>query len=431
MSISVVLGLQWGDEGKAKIIDFLAAEFDYVARFQGGANAGHTVIVEGKKYVFHQIPSGILYPKKKVVIGNGVILDPVALLEEIRLLAEQGVNIEPGNLLLSHRTNIVMPYHKILDQASEKASGDKKIGTTGRGIGPAYTDKVARSGVRAIDLLDKDLLNEKVRSNLKVKNFMLREYFKTDEVNADKIVEEYALVGQKIKDFLRDVSTELTQAVKKKKRVLAEGAQGTMLDVDFGTYPYVTSSNTVCANCSIGLGISPLLIKDVIGVMKAYTTRVGEGPFPSELSDENAEKIRSIGKEFGATTGRPRRCGWLDIPALKYAIMLNGVTRLALTKIDVLDKFEKIKVLEEYRLDGEKFTNCFASEKETARIEPLYKEYKGWNSDSTRITGMKQVTPVQKKYLDAIVRMLEVPIDILSFGPDRKNTLFGLKRHFS
>jgi adenylosuccinate synthase len=387
--------------------------------------------VNGKKYVFHQIPSGILYPKKKVVIGNGVILDPVALLEELRLLGEQGVSIEPGNLLLSHRTNIVMPYHKILDQASELAQGDKKIGTTGRGIGPAYTDKVARLGVRAIDLLDKDLLNEKVRSNLKLKNFLLKEYYKLEEINPDKIVEEYFKVGSAIKEFLWDVSAELTQAVRKKKRVLAEGAQGTMLDVDFGTYPYVTSSNTVCANCSIGLGISPLMIKDVIGVMKAYTTRVGEGPFPSEITDENADRIRSVGKEFGSTTGRPRRCGWLDIPALKYAIMLNGVTRLALTKIDVLDQFDKIRVLEEYRLNGVRFTNCFASLKETARIEPVYKDYKGWRTDSARITALKQIPPVQKKYLDAIVKMLKVPIDILSFGPDRKNTLLGLKRHFS
>ncbi len=430
MSISVVLGLQWGDEGKAKIIDFLAADYDYVARFQGGANAGHTVIVKGKKYIFHQIPSGILYPNKKVVIGNGVILDPVALLDEMKTLAGQGVKIIPENLMLSYRTNIVMPYHKVLDKAAESDSGDKKIGTTGRGIGPAYTDKIARLGIRAVDLLDKDVLRSKVGQNLKIKNFLLKNYYKTDELKVDDLVDQYAAIGKKIKVYLHDVSTELTNALKKGKKVLAEGAQGTMLDVDFGTYPYVTSSNTICANCSIGLGISPLFIKDVIGVMKAYTTRVGEGPFPSELFDKAGERIRDVGKEFGATTGRPRRCGWLDLPALQYSIMLNGVTRLALTKIDVLDGFEEINILEEYRLNGKKHENCFASLKETAKIKPVYAKHKGWQSDSTKITDFKQVKPVQKKYLDFIVKKLGVPIDILSFGPDRKNTIFGLNRYF-
>jgi adenylosuccinate synthase len=426
MPITAVLGLQWGDEGKAKIIDCLARDFDFIARFQGGANAGHTVITEGKKYVFHQIPSGILYKGKKVVIGNGVVLDPEALLNEIADLRGQGVEVD-GRLMVSTRCHVVLPYHKICDIAAENDSSGKKIGTTGRGIGPAYTDKAARLGIRTAELLNKDLLAEKVRASLKVKNFLFENYYQRDKVDADAVIEQYFSIGAQLKPYLADVSTELCTALNKGRHILAEGAQGTMLDVDYGTYPYVTSSNTIAGNCACGLGVAASEVRDVIGVIKAYATRVGEGPFPSELTDSTGELLRKTGAEFGATTGRPRRCGWLDIPLLEYAVRLNGVTRLALTKIDVLDDFAEIKAVDSYSLDGNPFTDHFADIRETKSAKPDFRIFKGWKKDSKTITRLSDCPPSQMKYLKYIVKRLKMPIDIISFGPDRKNTIFGLK----
>ena len=428
--ITVIVGLQWGDEGKAKIIDFLARDYDYIARFQGGANAGHTVIAEGKKYVFHLIPSGLLYPGKKAVIGNGVILDPEFLLKEIDDLKTQGIDVG-GRLFVSSRANCVLPYHKALDAASENAGGSKKIGTTGRGIGPGYTDKTNRMGIRVADLFDKTVLSEKIDANLKLKNFILTEYYKAEGFKTDDLVEKYYEIGKKMKDYVCDTSVELNKALAKGKKVLAEGAQGTLLDVDFGTYPFVTSSNTISANCCAGLGVSPFSIDDVVGVMKAYATRVGEGPFPSELSDADGAKMREIGKEFGSTTGRPRRCGWLDLAALEYAVMLNGVTRLALTKIDVLDTIDTIETVEAYLMDGKPYAGLFTSPEDLKKTTLKMKKFKGWKKDSTKITKYSDIYPEQLKYLEHMVKRLEVPIDILSFGPDRKNTIFGLKKKFS
>lgn len=425
--MTVVAGLQWGDEGKAKVIDALAERFDYVARFQGGANAGHTVIVEGRKYVFHQVPSGVLCRNTKAVIGNGVVLDPEALIAEIDELSGLGVALS-GRLLISPRATCVMPYHKALDAAAErKAAADDRIGTTGRGIGPAYTDKVGRLGIRLIDLLDRDQLALRVRRNLELKNHLLRTYYGAEGFDADEIVERYHGYGLRLRDFMAEVGEELDRAMRRGKKVLAEGAQGTLLDVDFGTYPYVTSSNTVSGQAAAGLGVSPFAIRDVIGVMKAYTTRVGEGPFPSEIEGPEAERIRELGKEFGATTGRPRRCGWLDMPALRYAVRLNGVRRLAVTKIDVLDSFEEIRLLKSYLLDGKPCDRPFASLTETGRLEKVWMTLPGWRAPTGHITRFSEIPRRALAFLKTVRKTLDIPIDILSFGPDRKNTLFGLK----
>jgi adenylosuccinate synthase len=424
--ITIVAGLQWGDEGKAKIIDFLAEDFDYVARFQGGANAGHTVIVGGKKYVFHQVPSGVLYPKKKAVIGNGVVLDPEALLAEIADLKQNGVDAS-SNLLISCRAVCVMPYHKAMDTAAEAASGHGKIGTTGRGIGPAYTDKAARTAVRVIDLFHRDVLAARVKKSLEVKNYLLKNFYGVNGFDPDEIVEKYHSYGQQIRDFVTDIGFELDSALRKGKAILAEGAQGTLLDVDFGTYPYVTSSNTVSGQAAAGLGVSPFAIKDVVGVMKAYTTRVGEGPFPSELDDADGAKIREVGREFGATTGRPRRCGWLDLSALRYSVRLNGVKRLALTKIDVLDSFPKIKILDKYMLNGKECDRPFASFEETQDLKYTWKVLPGWQKPTTKIRKASDIPSKAASFVKTIKKDLGVPVDILSFGPDRANTLFHLK----
>lgn len=422
--VTVIVGLQWGDEGKAKIVDLLAEKYDYIARFQGGANAGHTVMVKGKKYVFHQVPSGILYENKKAVIGNGVVLDPEALINELDELKKSG--IKSFNLLISPRASCVMPYHKALDSASEASKGIK-IGTTGRGIGPAYTDKTARTAVRVVDLFNKDILADRIKKNISIKNFILKNYYGVNGFDPDEIIEKFYLYGNKIKEFVADVSLELERAMSKGKTVLAEGAQGTLLDVDFGTYPYVTSSNTVSCYAAAGLGINLFWIKDVIGVMKAYTTRVGEGPFPSEDNDEDGKKLRQIGYEFGSTTGRPRRCGWLDISSLKYAVRLNGVKRLAVTKIDVLDSFQNIKVLEKYMLDGKELLNIFLNPEETSRMKLVWKTFTGWQKDTKSVKKLSDIPPRLISYIRFIKKELGVPIDILSFGPDRVNTLFNLK----
>jgi len=422
MSVTVALGLQWGDEGKAKIVDFLAKKFDYVARFQGGANAGHTVIVNNKKFVFHQVPSGILYPNKKVVIGNGVVLDPEILLEELKNLEQEGV--KSSNLMISHLAHIVMPYHKILDQASESKSKNKKIGTTGKGIGPAYTDKVSRLGIRMEDLLSKDILAEKVKANLKIKNFLLKKYYGLSGLKAEKLVEQYTKIGKILKPFITDISVELNQALKKNKSILAEGAQGSLLDIDFGTYPYVTSSNTISGNCSTGLGISPFAIKDVVGIMKAYLTRVGEGPFPSELFNKDGKKMAEKGNEFGATTGRPRRCGWVDMPALEYTTRLNGVTKLAVMKVDVLDEFKIVAAVDKYK------NIASFSEIVNKKVKMELKKFPGWMSSSEQITKFTDIPKRQLALLKYFSNKLHTPIDILSFGPDRKNTLFNLAKYF-
>jgi len=344
MSNVAVVGTQWGDEGKGKVVDLLTARADLVVRFQGGNNAGHTLVVDGRQFIFHIIPSGILYEDKKCLIGNGVVVDPEVLLEEIDHLKGAGISVGPERLSLSEKAHIIMPCHKAVDLAREMAKGKAKLGTTGRGIGPCYEDKAARIGVRAVDLMDPEVLEEKVRANLKEKNFLLERFFGTEPMEAGPIVKSYLAMGEKLAPFITDVSLELDRAVKAGKHILFEGAQGTHLDLDHGTYPFVTSSNPVAGSACAGTGIGPKQLHHVVGIVKAYTTRVGAGPFVTELEDETGDYIQARGKEFGATTGRRRRCGWLDLVVVRDSVRLNGLDSMAITKLDVLTGLERLKV---------------------------------------------------------------------------------------
>ncbi|HAW07589.1 MAG TPA: adenylosuccinate synthase, partial [Bacteroidetes bacterium] len=351
MPVTVILGTQWGDEGKGKIVDLLSDKYDIVARYQGGANAGHTVVINGKKFILHLIPSGILHPNTVCIIGNGTVIDPDALISEINTLEQEGIKVR-DRLLISHKAHLIMPYHKLLDTISESTLSQKAIGTTGRGIGPAYIDKFTRVGIRIVDLLNLDTFTEKLRFNINEKNNLLRKLYQTNELNIDEIIHKYLEFDKIIDPYIKDTTTYLNQAIADGKSILAEGAQGAMLDVDHGTYPFVTSSNPTVGGACTGLGIPPTSINRIIGVVKAYSTRVGNGPFPTEQFDENGEQLRKIGDEFGSTTGRPRRCGWLDLFALKYSAMINGFKEIALTKIDVLENFETIKVCTGYNYQG-------------------------------------------------------------------------------
>ncbi|MCK4590307.1 MAG: adenylosuccinate synthase, partial [Candidatus Latescibacteria bacterium] len=348
MAVKVVVGSQWGDEGKAKIVDYLTEEADIVVRFQGGANAGHTVVIGQEKFVFHLIPTGIIHPDKICIIGNGVVLDPAVLLEEKENLGEKGIRVE-GRLLVSQNSHLVMPYHKLLDQVKEDSKTGEKIGTTRRGIGPCYTDKAARIGIRAADLLDEGLFREKLAQNIREKNEVLTKIYGREAIDGEKIFSEYREFAEMLRPFITDTSVFLDQAVKQGRSVLFEGAQGTLLDMDHGTYPFVTSSNTVAGGACTGSGIGPTQIDEVIGVTKAYTSRVGNGPFPTELKDATGEKIREVGQEYGATTGRPRRCGWFDAVAVRLASRVNGLTSLAVTRLDVIDSFATINICTAYR----------------------------------------------------------------------------------
>jgi adenylosuccinate synthase len=380
MSVSIIVGAQWGDEGKGKIVDMLSEEADIVARYQGGANAGHTIVFDGKKYVLHLIPSGILHPDTTCVIGNGVVIDPAALMEEIEMLERMGISVE-GRLHISHKAHLIMPYHKQLDAAREKQAGS--IGTTGRGIGPAYYDKALRTGIRIVDLLDRDILREKIRHNLEEKNQLLRALYGAEPIDVDAMIDEYVEFDTRIDPYITDTTTLLNAALKDGKRILAEGAQGALLDLDHGTYPFVTSSNPTSGGACTGLGIPPTAITSVMGVVKAYSTRVGNGPFPTELNDEIGELLRTEGHEFGATTGRKRRCGWLDIPALRYSIMINGISEIALTKLDVLGVLDEISVCTGYLVDGKPVKSFPADVATLSRVECVYQTYPGWRARAT------------------------------------------------
>jgi adenylosuccinate synthase len=372
MPATIIVGAQWGDEGKGKIVDMLSDEVDIVARYQGGANAGHTVVIGEKEYVLHLIPSGIFHKHVKCVIGNGVVIDPVALMDEIAMIKSFGITID-GRLFISHNAHLIMPYHKMLDAIREQ--GAQKIGTTGRGIGPAYIDKYMRTGIRVVDLLNRKTLSDKLKANIEEKNQLLSKIYGSVEIDVDKIIAEYEKFDTQIDPFITDTPAYLNNALKKKKAILAEGAQGALLDVDHGTYPFVTSSNPTSGGACTGLGIPPTEIKNIIGIVKAYSTRVGNGPFPTELNDATGERLRTIGGEFGATTGRPRRCGWLDIVSLKYSIMVNGIREIALTKLDVLDEFDEIKVCTGYTVNG-KPLKSFSSDVATLdAVTPVYKTF--------------------------------------------------------
>jgi len=421
MSVTVLVGSQWGDEGKGKIVDILSEKYKIVARYQGGANAGHTVIIGDKKYILHLIPSGILRDDVICVIGNGVVIDPTALLEEIEILEKNGIKVE-GRLFISHNAHLIMPYHKLLDQISE--GGETKIGTTGRGIGPCYIDKFARKGIRIVDLLDRTELEKKIRINLKEKNELLKKVYEHEGLDVDKIVKEYLEFDQTIDKFIKDVPTFLNNAIAEGESVLLEGAQGTMLDIDHGTYPYVTSSSPTSGGASTGSGIPPTKIDSVIGIVKAYTTRVGNGPFPTELLDKDGEKLREVGAEFGATTGRPRRCGWYDAFLVAYSQMVNGITSVAITKLDVLSDFEKIKVCVAYELNGKRIKYFPTSVEQLSAVKPVYEEIDGWNEDITNCTSYEQLPTKTIDYLNFIANHSEIKIDIISVGPKRRQTFY-------
>ena len=418
MPAIILIGLQWGDEGKGKITDFYASRADCVVRFQGGNNAGHTVIVNGKKYKFHLMPSGVIQGKE-VVIGNGVVLDPSVLLEEIDMLRREG--IEPS-LRISDRTNVIMPYHRILDGAEENLLGDKKIGTTGRGIGPCYADKISRFGIRMGDLIDEQALREKLERVVPIKQAMIDAFNAREKLNAEKIFREYAEYGRRLKKYVTDTTLYVNSLLDEDKTVLFEGAQGCMLDIDFGTYPYTTSSHPVAGGASIGTGVGPKRFDKVVGVLKAYTTRVGEGPMPTELKDAVGDHLVEKGKEYGTTTGRKRRCGWLDLVAARYACRINYVDEIAITKLDVLDGLKKVKLCKIYECDGEEIDNFPSSLPILSRCKPVYEEMDGWEK-TEGIKNYDELPEQAKDYLNAISEWLDVPINIISTGPSREETI--------
>lgn len=419
MSVSIIVGAQWGDEGKGKIVDMLSEEANIVARYQGGANAGHTIVFDGKKYVLHLIPSGILHPGTTCVIGNGVVIDPVALMEEIHMLEGMGISVE-GRLHISHKAHLIMPYHKQLDMAREKQAGS--IGTTGRGIGPAYYDKALRTGIRIVDLLDRDVLREKIRHNLEEKNQLLQALYGAEPIDVDAMIDEYVAFDTQIDPYITDTTLLLNSALKEGKKVLAEGAQGALLDLDHGTYPFVTSSNPTSGGACTGLGIPPTSIASVMGVVKAYSTRVGNGPFPTELNDDTGELLRTEGHEFGATTGRKRRCGWLDIPALRYSVMINGISEIALTKLDVLGVLDEIRVCTGYMVDGKTVKSFPADVATLERVECAYETFPGWKCSLDGITSFDGLPPAAQRYIEEIERLLETRITWVSTSPAREDT---------
>jgi adenylosuccinate synthase len=417
--VDVILGLQWGDEGKGKIVDYFAPNYDIIARFQGGPNAGHTLYVEGQKMVLHQIPSGIFHQNTINIIGGGVVLDPVILKKECDKVAALGVDVKK-NLFISERTNIIVPTHRALDKASELSKGEAKIGSTLKGIGPAYMDKTGRNAIRVGDILDKNFKNS--YNDLRAKHQVLLDSFKFNE-DISAWEEEFFEAIEFVKT-LNIVNGEyfINNKIAEGKKVLAEGAQGSMLDIDFGTFPFVTSSNTISAGVCTGLGVSPKQINEVLGVTKAYCTRVGSGPFPTELEDATGEELRKVGNEFGATTGRPRRCGWIDLVALKYTCMINGVTQVVMTKADVLDAFENLDVCTAYSINGQQ-TDEVPFQITKVAIDPVLKSFKGWHSDTTKLTDAAALPKEMSTYIDYINKFIGAPIKFVSNGPEREQII--------
>lgn len=419
MTTRVVVGMQWGDEGKGKIVDILTSQADIVARYQGGANAGHTVVVGEQKFILHLIPSGVLHPEKVCVIGNGVVIDLEYFFTEIEALKKRGINPE-GRIWISQSAHLVMPYHKIMEAYEEQKRKDK-IGTTLRGIGPAYQDKIARVGIRISDLWDKKVFEAKVKENLKSKQNVLKN--SKDKLSAAQIVKFFSSFKNKIKNYVRDTSLFLNQAVKQNKNLLLEGAQGTLLDIDFGTYPFGTSSNTTVGGACTGLGIPPQAIDEVIGVAKAYSTRVGNGPFPTELNNSLGNSLRQKGDEFGATTSRPRRCGWLDLVVLKYATRINGVDKLAVTKLDVLDNLDEIKVCTSYKYKNEILDEFPQDQNLFEKCKPVYQTLPGWKTATQSITRIEKLPLNARRYLDYVQENTEAKIFLISTGCRREDTI--------
>ncbi|WP_252247471.1 adenylosuccinate synthase [Clostridium sp. ZBS4] len=423
MSAFIVLGAQWGDEGKGKMTDYLAEEAEVVVRFQGGNNAGHTVEVGDKQYKLHLIPSGILYDDKLNVIGNGVVVDPKALFEEINYLEGVGVKVTPEKLIISDRAQLIMPYHKILDVLKEKARGKNDIGTTGKGIGPCYTDKFERCGIRVCDLMHEDVFKEKLEENIRMKNEYITKVLGGEPLSFSEILNEYLEFAKKLRPFVQDTSVKVYNNIKENKTVLFEGAQGMLLDIDYGTYPYVTSSNTTAGGVCSGIGIGPNMVTNAVGITKAYTTRVGKGPFPTELVDETGDWIREKGHEYGVTTGRSRRCGWLDLVIVKTAARVSGLTSLAVTKIDTLAGLEKLKVCVGYKFDGKVIDYFPASLEDLAKCEPVYEEFDGWDDSVAEARTYEELPENAKKYLNRIAEFTDTKISIIGVGPKREQTI--------
>lgn len=422
MKTVAVVGSQWGDEGKGKVIDFLATQADVVIRGQGGNNAGHTLVVDGKKFALRLIPSGILNPNTINVIGNGIVFDPKGFFEEIEMLESNGICTK--NIKISDRAHIVFPYHKELDGLAEEARGDNKIGTTKKGIGPCYMDKTERSGIRVCDLMNKEVFAKKLKLQIEAKNKIVTGVYEKEAMfDFDEVYNEFIVYAEKMRPYVDDTTVIVYDAIRAGKKVLFEGAQGTLLDLDLGTYPFVTSSHPISGGFAVGAGVGPNMIKDVVGIVKAYTTRVGEGPFVTELFDETGDRIRTQGHEFGTVTGRARRCGWFDAVIVKYAARVNGLTSISFMLLDVLTGFDKIKICTAYKM-GDKIINNFpASLEDLAKCEPVYEELDGWHEDITKVENFDDLPENAKKYVARIEELIDVNIDLVSVGPNRTQTI--------
>jgi len=420
---AVIVGAQWGDEGKGKIVDVLSEHFSVVARYAGGHNAGHTVTIHGEKFILQLIPCGILRPGSKAVIGNGVVLDPFALLKEVKTLREAGIQVD-GNLFISNRAQVILPYHRMIELASENAPGRVKIGTTSRGIGPAYEDKMGRRGLRVVDLLDLDLMRTHIENACKEKNTIVHALYNSEPLDAAEIYREYAKAAEEIRPFVTDTALLLNNALKQGESIMFEGAQGTMLDIDHGTYPFVTSSSATSGGAVIGTGVPPTAISTVIGVTKAYCTRVGEGPFPTELHGAEGDDLRKRGNEFGAVTGRPRRCGWIDLPLLRYSSMINGIEWLVVTKMDVLDHLAEIPVCVAYKINGRKTAEIPAQISGYDKIECVYEKLPGWKKPTSGISDYDKLPSKAKEYLNFLAREIGAKVGVVSTGPDREQTMY-------
>ncbi|ANN63626.1 adenylosuccinate synthase [Brachyspira hyodysenteriae] len=421
MASVIIVGTQWGDEGKGKIVDYLAENCEYVVRSQGGSNAGHTVVVDNIKYKLRLLPSGILHKDKVCVIGNGVVIEPKVFLSEIDSLIEKKVNI--SNLKISDRAHVLMPYHKILDELQEEDLGENKLGTTKNGIGPCYMDKSSRLGIRIVDLMNKETFAKKLKFNVELKNKLLKKLYNHDGVNYDELLKEYLEYAEKLRPFVADTTTILNKAIKEKKNILFEGAQATMLDLDHGTYPFVTSSYPAAGGACTGSGVGPRKIDNVIGVVKAYATRVGEGPFPSELFDDVGQFIRDKGGEYGTVTGRARRCGWLDACVVKYASYVNGLDSIAITRLDILDELDKLKICVAYKYNGEILEGYPADLDILSKVEPVYEEFEGWKTSTRDIREYDKLPENAKKYLKRLSEVIETDISIVSVGAGRDETI--------
>ncbi len=424
MACVVVVGTQWGDEGKGKLVDILAEQAQAIVRFQGGNNAGHTLVVDGDQFIFHLIPSGVLHEDKTCFIGNGVVIDPAVLLGEMEKLTQRGYNAGPDKIRISERAHVIMPYHRALDAAREKAKGKDAIGTTGRGIGPCYEDKANRTGVRMIDLLEPDTLREKVEQNTAAKNYLLTGYLNAEGILTEPVIEEYLEFGKLLAPHITDAAVELDDILNAGGNVLLEGAQGTHLDIDHGTYPFVTSSNPVAGSACTGSGVGVTRLNQVWGIVKAYTTRVGGGPFLTELEDENGQWMQKTGAEFGATTGRPRRCGWLDMVVVRHSVRLSGITGLCVTKLDVLSGLDKLQVCVGYKQpDGSVLERVPASLTQLAACEPVYEEHPGWSEDITGCRSYDELPAACQSYLERLAELAGAPLAVVSVGPGREETI--------